>query len=101
MGWWRTLQNPDGYVDQVFRAALANGGGDVAFLWRSVASEFGGLSEIRIRSHLIALDLLDLATVHVGFGEFWVEFDGFRVVGNGTIQIVLGILDIATLDKVL
>src|ERR1017187_5697839 len=89
-----------GYVDQVFRAALANGGGDVAFLWRSGASEFLGLCQIRIRSLLIPLGLLGLATVGVGDGEFWVEFDGFRVVSDGTIKIALGPLGPATVDVV-
>src|SRR5208283_2815596 len=64
------------------------------------APEFGGLSEVGICSRLIPLGHLDVAPTVVGLGELRVEFDGFRVIINGSIQIVLGILDVATFDKV-
>jgi hypothetical protein len=36
--------------------------------------------------------------MHVGVGVFWVELNGFRVVGNGAVQIALGFLNTTTVE---
>lgn len=65
------------------------GGPQLENVRRSVAPEFGGLSEIVLRSRLISLGFLGVPTFDVEIGVCRVEFDGSIVVSDEPVQITL------------